>query len=113
MIESPLLVESDRRWREQRLDPVSKRRIAGRGVAKLVQLWRETVEIVNRRRGIHRGDRSAGNVPVRRNREHAFGLRSSAPIAVQASVYSLCSSAFIGLPCPKKTAGIVGPITTF
>ena len=36
----------------------------------------------------------------------AFGLGISAPIAAHPSVHTLCSSAFMGLPCPKKTAGM-------
>src|SRR6185436_10357387 len=39
----------------------------------------------------------------------ARGRGSARPMAAQASVYALRSMAFIGLPCPKKKAGIVGP----
>ena len=36
----------------------------------------------------------------------ALGLRVSPPMRRQASVYPLVITAFIGLPCPKKIAGI-------
>jgi hypothetical protein len=36
----------------------------------------------------------------------ALGRGRLAPIAAHASVYWLLDRAFIGLPCPKKTAGI-------
>jgi len=36
----------------------------------------------------------------------ALGRRISFPIAAQPSVQALCINAFIGLPCPKKIAGI-------
>jgi hypothetical protein len=37
----------------------------------------------------------------------ALGRGRLAPIAAHASVYWLLDRAFIGLPCPKKTAGIM------
>jgi hypothetical protein len=40
----------------------------------------------------------------------ARGRDSVAPILAQDCVYSLRASAFIGLPCPKKMAGIVSTI---
>jgi hypothetical protein len=36
----------------------------------------------------------------------ALGLRVCAPMRRQASVYPLVMTAFMGLPCPKKIAGI-------
>jgi hypothetical protein len=42
----------------------------------------------------------------------ALGLGTDRPNARQAAVYRLVSSAFIGLPCPKKIAGIRVAITT-
>src|SRR6188474_1695551 len=39
----------------------------------------------------------------------ARGRGSARPMAAQASVYVLRWMAFMGLPCPKKNAGMVGP----
>jgi hypothetical protein len=36
----------------------------------------------------------------------ALGLSIFAPKSLQTFVYLLCSSAFIGLPCPKNAAGM-------
>src|SRR3954466_3398744 len=40
----------------------------------------------------------------------AFGLGSADPMAAHCCVYAFSSSAFIGLPCPKNSAGIRGGI---
>jgi hypothetical protein len=40
----------------------------------------------------------------------AFGLGSDSPRRRQASVYWLWTSVFMGLPCPKNTAGIRDPL---
>src|SRR5580698_5489546 len=41
----------------------------------------------------------------------AFGLATLAPMRCQPSVYGLVSSAFRGLPWPKKIAGSISPMS--
>src|ERR1019366_627977 len=95
MIESPRFVEFDRQWRQHRLHAAGKRRITRGRVLHLIEFWWKAAEIVNGPGSCRDGDAGFWNKPMSRDR----------PIRRHAWVYLLFSTAFMGLPWPKKIVG--------
>jgi hypothetical protein len=106
VVEPPALIKPHGQRGKQPLHTPGKLRVAGRWILHLIQFPREPAEVVDRPRGGAHGQGSISMYQCADTQRMAFGRGRPAPIATHRSVKGFRSRAFIGFPCPKKTAGI-------
>ena len=110
VVEAPGLVRLDVDGGQQCLYAGRQVRIAGGCVLDLLERIRETAEVVDRSAATAWPlPRTAGTYQWADTHRMAFGTGISAPTAAQPLVKALSSRVIMGLPWPKKMAGIGFP----
>ena len=74
MVQTPLPVHSHGSWRQQLCNPFGQFRLAWRRIFNLIELGWKPPKVMDGSRRRHGGDKSAGDIPVGRYREHGRGF---------------------------------------